>query len=90
MIGLRDRFRFRTIGKGKRDELATFLRQNGIYTTYRYFPIHRVKGYGISGEFLNADYATDHTLSLPIHQSLSDNDLDLIASKIREFDRTYC
>ncbi len=73
------------ITNGKRDELATFLRENGIYTTYRYYPIHRVKGYGIEGQFPNADYATDCTLSLPIHQSISDNELDYIACKIKEF-----
>lgn len=75
------------VKNGKRDELATFLRQNGIYTTYRYFPIHRVKGYGITGSFPNADYATDNTLSLPIHQSISEEDLDYISSKIKEFSK---
>ncbi len=78
------------ITNGKRDELATFLRQNEIYTTYRYYPIHRVKGYGVSGDFPNADYATDVTLSLPIHQSISDGELDYIAEKIKEFNEKYC
>lgn len=75
---------------GKRNELATYLRQNAIYTTYRYFPIHRVRGYHINGAFPNADYAADNTLCLPIHQSLSDNDLDFIAEKIKEFNGKYC
>lgn len=78
------------ITNGKRDELATFLRQNGIYTTYRYYPIHRVKGYGVTGSFPNADYATDHTLLLPIHQSIRQADLDMIAEKIKEFDGRFC
>ncbi len=75
------------VKNGMRDALATFLRQNGIYTTYRYYPIHRVKGYNASGSFPNAEYATDTTLSLPIHQSITKDDLDLIACKIREFSR---
>ena len=70
---------------GKRDELATYLRERGIYTTYRYFPIHRVKGYGAEGSFPNADYATDNTLCLPIHQSLSSDDISLIVETIKEF-----
>lgn len=78
------------IKNGKRDEFAAFLRENDIYTTYRYFPIHRVPGYGVSGEFPNADYATDNTLCLPIHQSLSNDDLSLIAEKISEFSIKYC
>lgn len=73
------------INNGKRDELATFLRQNGIYTTYRYFPLHRVPGYHVGGSFPNADYAADNTLCIPIHQSLSHSDLELIVGKIREF-----
>lgn len=73
------------VTNGKRDELATFLRQNGIYTTYRYYPMHRVKGYGVNGNFPNADYATDNTLSLPIHQGISSDDLEYIGSKIKEF-----
>ncbi len=74
------------VKNGKRDELATFLRQNDIYTTYRYFPLHRVPGYHVhGGDFPNADYAADNTLCIPIHQSLSQSDLELIVDKIREF-----
>ena len=73
------------VKNNKRDALATYLRERGIYTTYRYFPIHRVKGYGITGKFPNADYATDNTLCLPIHQSLSEDDLHKIVDTIKEF-----
>ncbi len=75
---------------GKRDAYARFLRENGIYTTYRYFPLHRVPGYGISGSFPNADYAADNTLCLPMHQSLSENDLAFIIEKTLEFNKLYC
>lgn len=74
----------------KRDQLAHYLRDRGIYTTYRYFPLHRVPHYGISGVFPGADYAADHTLCLPMHQSLSDNDLSLIIESIKDFGKTYC
>ena len=81
------------IKNGKRDELAAFLRQNDIYTTYRYFPLHRVPGYGIRGggnTFANADYAADNTLCIPIHQSLTQEELELIVGKIKEFGKKYC
>lgn len=74
----------------KRDQLAKFLRDNGIYTTYRYYPLHRVPAYGMSGNFPNSDYAADHTLNLPIHQSLSQDDLDMIVAKIKEFGELNC
>ncbi|MBQ9948192.1 MAG: DegT/DnrJ/EryC1/StrS family aminotransferase, partial [Oscillospiraceae bacterium] len=68
-----------------RDNLAKFLRENDVYTTFRYFPLHRVNHYGIKGSFPNADFASDHTLCLPVHQSLSDADVELVASLIRRF-----
>lgn len=73
------------VANGKRDELATYLREREIYTTYRYFPIHRVKGYNANGYFPNADFATDNTLCLPIHQSLSVDDTQKIVETIKEF-----
>ena len=78
------------VKNGKRDELAKFLREHGIYTTYRYFPLHRVKKYGVSGVFPGADYATDNTLCLPLHQSLSDDDLETVTTKINEFNDRFC
>lgn len=75
---------------GKRDELAKFLRENDIYTTYRYYPLHRVPGYGVTGVFENADYAADNTLCLPMHQSLSQDDVAKVVDKIHEFGKKYC
>ena len=75
---------------GKRDELAKYLRDRDIYTTYRYFPLHRVAGYGITADCPNADWASDNTLCLPMHQSLSEADLELIVKTIKEFSDKYC
>ncbi|MCI9135008.1 MAG: DegT/DnrJ/EryC1/StrS family aminotransferase [Lachnospiraceae bacterium] len=74
----------------KRDLLAKYLRDSDIYTTYRYYPLHRVAGYKANGNFPNADYAADHTLCLPIHQSLTENELEKIVKKIKEFGERYC
>ncbi len=79
-------FYFIQVKNGKRDQLAKFLRENGVYTTYRYYPLHRVPGYGVTGEFPNADYAADCTLCLPIHQSLSNNDIKIVVDTIKKFE----
>lgn len=68
-----------------RDMLAKYLREHGVYTTFRYFPLNRVKHYNIQGNFPNSDYAADHTLCIPVHQSLSNEDVQLISSLIREY-----
>ena len=78
------------IKNGKRDLFAKFLRVNGIYTTYRYYPFHRVPGYGVTGNFPNADYAADNTLNLPIHQSISQEELEYIVEKVKKFNMLYC
>lgn len=83
-------FYFIQVKNGKRDQLAKFLRENDIYTTYRYYPLHRVPGYGVTGDFPNADYAADCTLCLPIHQSLTEEDTKFIVEKIEEFGKRYC
>lgn len=78
------------IKNGKRDLFAKFLRENGIYTTYRYYPFHRVPGYGVTGNFPNADYAADNTLNLPIHQSISQEELEYIVEKVKKINMLYC
>lgn len=73
------------IKTAQRDDLAKYLREHDVYTTFRYFPLHRVKYYGINGSFPNADYSADHTLCLPIHQSLSMEDVATVAQLIHDF-----
>lgn len=73
------------VKNNKRDELAKYLRDNGIYTTFRYFPLHRVPFYGIDENFTNADWAADNTLCIPIHHSLTNNELEIIVDQIKSF-----
>lgn len=70
---------------GKRDDLAAYLRANGIYTTFRYFPLNRVKHYDADGNFPNSDYASDNTLCIPVHQSLTDDEVNYICDKIIQY-----
>ena len=36
----------------KRNELANFLKDNGVYTTFRYFPLHKIKLFSQGDEIL--------------------------------------
>jgi aminotransferase len=69
----------------ERDDLAKYLRDNDIYTTFRYYPLHWVKAYGCKENFENAEWAANHTLCLPIHHSLKDDEVRYIIEKIREY-----
>ena len=75
---------------GKRDQLARYLREAGIYTTYRYYPLNRVPHYGLEGNFPGADYAADNTLCLPLHQALTDGEVSMIIDKVRQFGAQFC
>jgi len=68
----------------RRDELARFLYDAGIYTTFRYYPLHYA--FETEGVFLPyAEQVAEVTLNLPIHQNLSEDDVGLIVGKVREF-----
>ncbi|CAC9578227.1 hypothetical protein [uncultured Gammaproteobacteria bacterium] len=70
-----------------RDELAKFLLNKGIYTTFRYWPLNKIELFSeyLGNECPNSDYAASHTLNIPLHQSLSDKDVNLIISSIKVF-----
>ncbi len=68
-----------------RDKLANYLCERGIYTTFRYWPLHRTSLYADSGSYPGADLAADTTLLLPLHQSLSDSDVDRIVESVLTF-----
>jgi aminotransferase len=68
-----------------RDDLAAHLAEADIYTTFRYYPLHRA--FGISGDFPNADYVAETTLNLPIHPSLTDDDVGYVCQSVRSYFR---
>ncbi|XVQ84287.1 DegT/DnrJ/EryC1/StrS family aminotransferase [Microbispora siamensis] len=68
---------------GIRDEVARDLYERGIYTTFRYPLMHQVGAYGSDAVLPRAEAAADRTLLLPIHQSLSDADVDRVITEVR-------
>lgn len=69
-----------------RDRLATHLLTNGVYTTYKYWPLHRTRLYASSSSFPGADLAAKTTLLLPMHQGLDDNDVTQVITAVKSFD----
>jgi len=76
----------------RRDELQSFLLKNGIETKIHYpIPIHlqecaRDLGYK-KGDFPVVEKQSETILSLPVYQSLSQNQMDLVIEKIQNFFR---
>lgn len=75
------------IQTSRRDELAHYLYGNGVYTTFRYYPLHLVKYYDSDARLPNAELINETTLCLPIHQNLSNGDVDKIVQLIKDFYR---
>lgn len=78
-----DSYYFYWVQCEKRDELAHYLRQNDVYTTFRYWPLHWA--YGLGGSYPGAEQAAQTTLLLPCHSMLSDADVDKVISLVRSF-----
>jgi dTDP-4-amino-4,6-dideoxygalactose transaminase len=69
----------------KRDELAPFLRDRGVYSTFRYYPLHLVEHYGSDSSLPVSEAVTRSTLCIPIHQAMTDADVSHVVESIREF-----
>lgn len=69
---------------GVRDQVAGDLLAAGVYTTFRYAPLHRVPAYAAAGaELPGTDWAAERTLCLPLHPGLSDEDVRTVAAELR-------
>jgi aminotransferase len=68
---------------GLRDSVAEDLLQHGIYTTFRYPPLHRAPLYRAYVDLPGTDEAAATTLLLPLHQALSDADARQVASELK-------
>ena len=67
-----------------RDNLARHLLEAGIYTTFRYWPLHRAYP-SLDRDFANADRVAAITLNLPCHNGLTDDNVNYICDKILEY-----
>ncbi|WP_409200480.1 DegT/DnrJ/EryC1/StrS family aminotransferase [Methanobrevibacter sp. DSM 116169] len=76
------------IENGKRDEYVEFLNQNGIGTGIHYpIPLYNqpiYKELEIGGSCKNAEEAASKVISLPVHPSLSENDLNRVIEVVKE------
>ncbi len=69
---------------GYRDRVAADLFAAGIYTTFRYEPLHTVPLYGFGGALPNSDRLATETLCLPLHPGLNDADVHTVISELRK------
>jgi len=71
---------FYTVFSSDRDKLANYFRENKVYTSFRYYPIHKMdlfKKYAFSN-LEGAESFANSALNIPIHHNLSAADIDSI------------
>ena len=73
------------ITNGKRDELAKYLVDNGVYCTFRYHPLHLVKLYGSKESLKNAEEISETALNIPLTQNLTNDDVEKIIYHVKKF-----
>ncbi len=66
-----------------RDAVARDLYNHGIYTTFRYPALHKVAAYRSDARLPKAELAVARTLCLPLHQALSDADVEATITALR-------
>jgi len=72
---------------GHRDRLRAHLTERGIGSGVYYpIPVHRLPAYNLDIELEQTRRAAAEVLSLPVHPSLSDADLDRITAAVGEYD----
>jgi dTDP-4-amino-4,6-dideoxygalactose transaminase len=77
-----------TIQSENRDQLMLYLEKNGIETKIQHrelMPLHPAyKGKHVA-EIANASEKVKRILSIPIHEKLTENDINYVVTKINEF-----
>jgi aminotransferase len=83
---IKESYLFFWILSPERDQLSQFLKRNGIFSTFRYYPLHKTELYHKENVFLpNTDFIYQKLLCIPCHKNLTSKDLKHIVSTINKF-----
>lgn len=73
------------VKRNLRDRLAVYLIDSGIYCTFRYYPLHMIKQYASAESLPTAERLNEEVINLPLHQNLSDIDVEKIVDVVKNF-----
>jgi len=88
--GVRHVYHLYVIRAKERDKLQAYLKENGIGTGLHYpFPLHLTGAYSHlgykKGDFPMAEKLADEILSLPMYAELTEEQIDYVCEKIKDF-----
>ena len=74
------------VAGGRRDALAHYLLDNGIYSTLRYHPLHLNALYGQTDKRLSvSEKLNEEALCIPLHPGLTDDDVGRVIDAMKRF-----
>ncbi|NCU04383.1 MAG: DegT/DnrJ/EryC1/StrS family aminotransferase [Chitinophagaceae bacterium] len=76
---------FIQVPAARRNALAKHLYEKGIYSTLRYHPLHLNAIYQSTASLPNSEQLNATGLNIPLHQNLTDEQVELIAVTINDF-----
>ena len=79
---------FFTVLTDSRDELANYLKKNDVYSTFRYYPLHKIDLFSDHADVLDicgADKFSSRALNIPIHNALTDSNVSKIGELLSKF-----
>jgi dTDP-4-amino-4,6-dideoxygalactose transaminase len=77
---------FFTVVTDRRDALAAHLKANGVYSSFRYFPLHRIELFSrYAGPCPQASRFAETCLNIPMHQGLIDADVEKVCDALKGF-----
>ena len=78
---------FYTVLTDERDELASYLKENDVYSTFRYFPLHKIELFRDfnTPELNGANLFSERALNIPIHHNLSDSNIEHISKLLQDY-----
>jgi aminotransferase len=72
---------------GKRNQFAKYLYDQGIYTTFRYHPLHLNPIYKSSAVLPISTQLNEEGLNLPLHPNLGTADIDKIITTVKAYSK---
>lgn len=77
---------FFTLRTDKRDNLAQYLKDNGVYSTFRYYPLHLIDLFKANASECKVAMSFSETaLNIPIHHGMSDDDVSKVCQSLVNF-----
>ena len=69
----------------KRNDLALYLKKNNIFSTFRYYPLHKTSLYHSDAYLPKTETIYKQIICIPCHKNLTNKNLEYIVKKINNF-----